>query len=82
MEWQPIETAPRDGTDIIIAEIRFKNSKADYGEIDIGSWEEDRNGADEFGDSYFCWMSNYGRVEEPTHWMPLPPPPGKGAPDS
>ena len=64
--WQPIATAPKDGTDILLAEWRphFKSVGDRYGEIDIGCWHTDDG-----------WISNYGRVEEPTMWMPLPKPP-------
>jgi hypothetical protein len=63
MEWQPIETAPRDG--VIMG---FKFGK--YMEpVYCVSWVEKR-------DRY--WRSVRGdRVEAPTHWMPLPPLPSK-----
>lgn len=65
--WQPIETAPRDGTDVLLTVIGDDG----YGEIDVGSWgfieKSDWDGSDVIG-----WLSNYGRIEEPTHWMPLP----------
>lgn len=59
-EWQPIETAPKDGTYIL-----------GYGEhdhrghyIDAIHWWHDRWTIE--------WMSGFQR---PTHWMPLPAPP-------
>lgn len=61
MERQPIETAPRDGTRVLLhpaIEVHDDWSK--------GWWS----------DTYQCWMvggSPMGHV--PTHWMPLPPPP-------
>lgn len=78
MEWQPISTAPKDGTWIWC-----------YGEAaDEGGHIVDRN---QFSAQYtnylngrttdhFCWQfawydgGYYGRCE-PTHWQPLPPPP-------
>jgi hypothetical protein len=68
-EWQPIETAPRDGTSVLLFD----------GEIHEGFWDEvDFN---EFsGTPVMSW--NYGNLSWiddtnfwPTHWMPLPSPP-------
>lgn len=71
-EWQPIETAPRDGTLIIIAYKvfgRYRVYPASYG---VGG----------FVDSDFAWgildhdgSTNAVKTGEPTHWMPLPEPP-------
>jgi hypothetical protein len=63
MTWQPIETAPKDGTSIIAAQA---GTAADCGVI---AWDTD------FG----RWMDLMDDYDEPnwlpTHWMPLPPPP-------
>lgn len=65
--WLPIESAPRDGTDILLVEMQADG----LGEIDLGSWgfieKSDWDGGDVYG-----WLSNYGRVNEPTHWIPRP----------
>lgn len=78
-EWQPIETAPKDGTWIMVAgtvwagevggvarnanpEVSIANytsGKSDY----PGDWWNEAG-----GDYYATWC-------QPTHWMPLPPPP-------
>lgn len=74
MIWQPIETAPKDGTWVLIA----------GGSADV--YHDDRNEppmvaacyalnppyAD--GDWVFCSYDGgyYGRWVKPTHWMPLP----------
>lgn len=73
--WRPIETAPKDGTDILLAEIQKVDGKWHYGEIDVGCWMREPMSRDEYGRDYWFWASNYGRVEEPTHWQPLPEPP-------
>ncbi len=75
-KWQPIETAPKDGTIILLAETNFQNETSwdRYSNIDIGAWEEKLPGAPP-DETEFWWASNYGRVENPTHWMPLPAPP-------
>jgi hypothetical protein len=56
--WRPIETAPKDGTPILVT--NGKKHAAVY-------WWP------------MVWMgtTNNG-MKEPTHWMPLPPPPEKG----
>jgi hypothetical protein len=60
MNWQPIETAPKDGT--LIDLWTPAGRLTDYG------WGLD--GAE-------CWTHPDGYVADaqPTHWMPLPPPP-------
>lgn len=61
--WQPIETAPKDGT-------RFLASYD--GEVDFFHWQEVPN----FPDSPVGWRNSFITVykehEGPTHWMPLP----------
>jgi hypothetical protein len=79
MDWQPIETAPKDGTRVLVwaskwaGEIAgvineaqgscriayYTNGQSDYS----GDWWND-----DVGDAYSTWC-------QPTHWMPLPPPP-------
>lgn len=64
-EWKPIETAPKDGTSILVG--------APEWEPELCSWRND------------CWFrgwcagglrsDTYGPDFDPTHWMPLPPPP-------
>ncbi len=78
--WQPIETAPKDGTDVMLS-----NGKS----VSVGSWlhqepvireRRDLDGRyidqDEF-DGFEGWVDWGGGMQPaPTHWMPLPPPPG------
>lgn len=78
-EWQPIETAPKDGNEILIFGGTFSDDNdwtdTDYPFSDCaivrwvsafggGSWEGKPNHSH---DDY--------RRHKPTHWMPLPPPP-------
>lgn len=58
-DWQPIETAPKDGTSLLIAG-RF-GWRGDWN-VKIGHWREN-----------YGFM--YGLSFVPSHWMPLPPPP-------
>ena len=84
-EWQPIETALKDGTRVILGHIdaftttgRFYPAEPDYPDNmghDAGFMDDD------FG-VYFPSRS-FGNPKyqsqgsQPTHWMPLPTPPRK-----
>jgi hypothetical protein len=68
--WQPIETAPRDGTEILVfggeweGEATGKTAEVED-ERHIVGWDgETWKIADT--DYYIAWINN------PTHWMPLP----------
>jgi len=61
MTWQPIETAPKDGTSILIA------TNADADGVVIARWFK-YNGLAAFRDGD-------ADPHSPTHWMPLPNPP-------
>lgn len=63
MEWQPIETAPKDGTEIIIYCTDTKPCMGAF-VADMGWCAPAR-----FPGS---WID---LPDHPTHWMPLPPPP-------
>ncbi len=74
-EWQPIETAPRDGTEIIIygKTNNWKDSVAEkltgnmtkHFYIEISHWTRE-DGEKQFSVPIKNWS-------QPTHWMPLPP---------
>jgi hypothetical protein len=64
MNWQKIETAPKDGTGVILAIRRGFGSKI-LG-VTMGSYGI--NGREQWTTAGNCPLS-------PTHWMPLPPPP-------
>lgn len=70
--WYPIETAPKDGTPVLlfwpfITEDGFVISGYWYDPIDVpGRWYSD--------------LVN-GGATQPRHWMPLPPPPTEGEQD-
>jgi len=73
-QWQPIETAPKDGTAILV----YDEGAA------LVTWEVYRRHQEEHAD--WCLMDSwqdeqggYSTVNHPTHWMPLPEPPA--APD-
>lgn len=65
MEWQPIETAPKDGTPIWL----YTASGQCEGYWNYGEWVQD---------AIYCTYDGTGGPAfecSPTHWMPLPPPP-------
>lgn len=68
MEWQPIETAPKDGTAILIWDTYVHDLSMPV----VGSWVENTDYGGEF--EWEHWKSG-GVLYNPTHWMPLPTPP-------
>jgi len=66
-EWQPIDTAPKDGTAILI----WPAKSSFYGDDTISyivRWQDWKG----------CWIEASGEEYDtfyPTHWMPLPAPP-------
>ena len=68
--WQPIETAPKDVTEVLVWEMLPH----------LASWGNDDNFPDEdpqwFDNSYDGYSIGYSSCPlNPTHWMPLPAPP-------
>ncbi len=62
-EWQPIETAPKDGTRVLAAR-KWKKGQWVYR---IAHWADRGLGN---------WVSDPGEwLVQPTHWQPLPPAP-------
>jgi hypothetical protein len=71
-QWQPIETAPRDGTKVLLFFPRWKDGRV------IGSYdvvEQFRNGKREFRTEKWSLPFFVVGEHEPTHWVPLPEPP-------
>lgn len=62
-DWRPIETAPRDGTVLLV----WRESERGY--------DHARMGTDWFEGG--VWQRSR-RLMPPTHWMPLPSPPEDG----
>ncbi len=83
MQWQPIDTCPKDGSRFLVwvhAETYDVNEElqpttVDNSCADIGWWHV---GTDPVQYSFVdCAMLNTHDVDEPTHWMPLPEPPNR-----
>lgn len=66
-EWQPIETAPKDGTAILT----YRSGKI----MAVAEWLQDRL-AQSAMVKEGCWCVSDGMIIiGVTHWMPLPKPP-------
>jgi len=67
--WKPIESAPKDWTDVLLY---VPDADEDQGSKGVfKGWFSMEDGG------FNCWMSyeaNSGQIY-PTHWMPLPEPP-------
>lgn len=70
--WQPIETAPKDGTKILVFTIHGELELSDWYKIETPEYVEVSEGLyrKEMREFSSGWNSNH-----PTHWMPLPEPP-------
>lgn len=69
MEWQPIETAPKDGLFLAM-----------WSEDEFPIEDGDEDGAWRFAyvlceNGIFYSTETHASFVSPTHWMPLPPPP-------
>lgn len=69
MEWQPIETAPKDGTHIIVIYRDYKKFGSGRIWSDIVKWEKSWNGWSDDETDYIMDDNTF------THWMLLPEPP-------
>jgi len=82
MTWQPIETAPKDGTWIILGKpdwsvflkARWVDVDGDDGPFKAWVFQYDGIclGVD---DGVLGWQEDHDDGAMPTHWMPLPSPP-------
>jgi hypothetical protein len=64
--WEPIETAPKDGTDILVA-LHLWNDPTKPHTFEVVAWDGEE------------WASDSYPVYPPTHWRPLPKPPVSSA---
>jgi hypothetical protein len=91
MSWQPIETAPKDGTEIMLfAPVQIFQGKPTSERVTLGHWlheepyiheHRDLQGRfvdqdeSEGYDGWLSWDGGFTEENPPTHWMPLPEPP-------
>lgn len=85
VEWRPMETAPRDGTQIMMRCIDpdvqgFGTRETPH--VVIGNWQHPRPNRDPSDGAWnvpMCdwWIGEHDGVL--THWLPLPPAPGAEA---
>ncbi len=71
-QWQPIETAPKDGTPILLWAPEWKYVSR------CGWWQSSINGSDDAGwtdGTVISWNYQEVSILLPTRWMPLPDPP-------
>ena len=76
--WQPIETAPKDGTPVILWTVWVGDeiSPDPFSEVQIGYWDHGNDLPESHDFSRRPeWVVQ--RIGEPTHWMPLPAAPAK-----
>jgi hypothetical protein len=77
--WQPIETAPRDGTWVLLAggECEFNEESDNKGRAVTARWTTEFSCRDTSGRWQFAYYDSgvYGEYENPTHWQPRPPNP-------
>jgi hypothetical protein len=80
MNWQKIETAPKDGTAILLYEPAEPGKYPKLHEgvrrgellcMGIGLWHWPDMDLPHWADAF----DHDKLMDEPTHWMPLPPPP-------
>jgi hypothetical protein len=78
-EWQPIETAPRDGTTVdawVPGEFARRVADVSWREPTDSEWWV--HGGDTIETPDAAWHDCFGPLakdEQPTHWMHLPAPP-------
>jgi hypothetical protein len=83
-QWQPIETAPKDGRTLLLgyfnAHYKWRTLRGSWMSADYiaENWEDPDTGTEgwhetsvEADDPPNCWYT------DPTHWMPLPTAPSK-----
>lgn len=66
-DWQPIETAPKDGADILVTMTHNDGLGGWITHMWVDSWSEE-----------YPWPEYERRIDllgHPTHWMALPAPP-------
>ena len=74
-EWQPIETAPKDGTAILASGVNLGTGPGRH--YAVCSWEHCAEPRPEDWSGWYETDGDGGPYPWLTHWMPLPAPPGQ-----
>ena len=76
MNWQPIETAPKDGTWVMLYGKESWTEQDDKVQpIVVGFWNASSRYKEDWGWAFCFWDSDWRSTFDATHWMPLPEPP-------
>ena len=75
IEWQPIETAPKDGTRLLTIVTKFPNCRPAIGWWNVIADKWMASDAEDFHTEEDWQIELESTFYEPTHWMPLPEPP-------
>lgn len=72
-EWKTIESAPKDGTIILLYENNKDGMELGCCGVGVGFWmyQDPWKGEEYWADAYSMDLL----MDNPTHWMPLPQPP-------
>ena len=73
-EWQPIETAPKDGTPVLFANYDAMCLLTGAPHVWAGRYDK-LGGEDDELMMHECSYAATNENGDPTHWMPLPNPP-------
>lgn len=77
--WQPIETAPTDGT-VMLGWFPYFCAAGERGQVFVMRWNDEKWASKpkpHFDASGWVWGVRELRKRQPTHWMPLPDPPAQ-----
>jgi hypothetical protein len=75
-QWQPIETAPKDGTEIILfwPSLESYDGKSSEPRRGVGKWCAPAG----YFTEHWALDGRWTPGDDPTHWRPLPTPPSGG----
>ena len=77
-QWQPIETAPKDGTEVLLCQATDADGKPILDEswgifVQVAAWWRKRSNLEAGEWTVYCSQIQEPRLHfTPTHWMPLP----------
>lgn len=72
LEWRPIKTAPKDGTEVLLF---FPANKSRAADQQVGAWQHERwaSYALDYKSPYPSLQNQHEQFYlNPTHWQPLP----------